>query len=129
MTRKILLYMKKRCLYECLAQLFLEWEIFEANVLDKIRRSVLFSILFFHRKIMPFIRNNVERYCRGGQAADDNIIWLMRFACLITEATYSHSEYVILIVSLRQQWLRERGSLFRYTYFTCLVHSAYYSSL
>jgi len=33
-------------------------------------------------------------------------IWRMRFTCLITKATDTHSEYVIFKVSARQQWLR-----------------------
>jgi hypothetical protein len=49
----------------------------------------------------------------------------MRFVCLITKATDTHSEYVILIALPRQQWLRERAWMLRYTYIACLViHSA-----
>jgi hypothetical protein len=44
------------------------------------------------------------------QTTDDNIILRMRFACWITKATDTHSEYVILIAFPRQQWLRERAS-------------------
>jgi hypothetical protein len=47
----------------------------------------------------------VGNYCRAGQAADDNIIRRMRFACWITKATdthihthtRTHTEYVIII--------------------------------
>jgi hypothetical protein len=39
----------------------------------------------------------VEIYGRGGQATDDNIIQRMRFACWITKATDTHSEYEIVI--------------------------------
>jgi hypothetical protein len=39
----------------------------------------------------------VEKYGRARQATDDNIIRRMRFACWITKATDTHSEYVILI--------------------------------
>jgi hypothetical protein len=35
---------------------------------------------------------------RAGEAADENVIWHMCFACWITRATNPHSEYVILIV-------------------------------
>jgi len=34
----------------------------------------------------------------------------------------THSEYVILIASQLQQWLRERASTLRYMYIACLVH-------
>jgi hypothetical protein len=44
----------------------------------------------------------------------------MRIEYRITNATDTHSEYVILIVFPPQQWLRERSSL-RYTYIACLI--------
>ena len=44
----------------------------------------------------------MEKYGRARQATDDNITLRMRFACCITKATdTTHSEYVILIASLR----------------------------
>ena len=47
--------------------------------------------------------------------------WRMRIACWITEATDTLSEYVIFIAFPRQQWLRERASVLRYTYIAALV--------
>jgi hypothetical protein len=38
----------------------------------------------------------VEKYCRAGQATDDNMA-RMRIACWIPNATDTHLEYVILI--------------------------------
>jgi hypothetical protein len=61
----------------------------------------------------------VEKYGTARQATDDNIIRRMRFACWITKATDTHSEYVILTVFSRQQWLRERASMLR-LYVHCL---------
>ena len=49
----------------------------------------------------------------------------MRFDCLITKATDTHSEYVVLIAFPQQQWLRERVSMLRYTYIACLVNSSF----
>jgi hypothetical protein len=63
----------------------------------------------------------VEKYGTARQATDDNIIRRMRFACLITKATDTHSEYVILIAFARKYWLRERVSVLLYTYIACLV--------
>jgi hypothetical protein len=50
-------------------------------------------------------------------------IWRLRIACCITEATNTHSEYVILIAFPLQQLLDERASMLRYTrkYMACLV--------
>ena len=39
----------------------------------------------------------MEKYGTARQAIDGNIILLMLFACWITKATNTHSEYVILI--------------------------------
>jgi hypothetical protein len=65
--------------------------------------------------------NNVEKYCRAGQATDDN---MAHSNCMLdTEGNkHTHSVYVILIASPLQQWLHERPSLLRYTYSACLVH-------
>jgi hypothetical protein len=63
----------------------------------------------------------VEKYGTARQATDDSMIRRMRFACWITNATNTHSEYVILIDFPQQQWLRERASVLRYTYISCLV--------
>jgi hypothetical protein len=38
----------------------------------------------------------VAKYGRVRQVAEDNVIRRMRFACWLTEATDTHSEYVIL---------------------------------
>jgi hypothetical protein len=52
-----------------------------------------------------------QKYCRAGQATDDN--WCMLIACWIPKATNTHSEYVILIAFPLQQWLHERASMLR----------------
>jgi hypothetical protein len=63
----------------------------------------------------------VEKYGRAGQATDDNtrIIWRMRFACWITKATDTHTEYVILMAFPRQLKFREGASMLR-LYIHCL---------
>ena len=47
----------------------------------------------------------MEKYGRTGQATGDIIIRLMLFAYCISKATDTHSEKVILISFLLQQWL------------------------
>jgi len=49
------------------------------------------------------------------------IIWNMRIACWIPNITKTHSEYAIHIAVSLKQWLHERASILRYTYFACLV--------
>jgi len=65
-------------------------------------------------------RNNVEKYCNGEQAIDNNKIRPMRFACLITEATNTHSEYVICLAFPQQQWLHDRASFLHFTFIASL---------
>jgi len=48
-------------------------------------------------------------------------VWHMCSAHYITKATNTGSEYVILIVFQRQQWLHKRDSMLRKTYITFLV--------
>jgi len=57
------------------------------------------------------------------------IIWRMRIACLIPEATNKHTGCVILIPFPLQQWLHERDSMLRNTYIDCIVHFAIFLSL
>jgi hypothetical protein len=47
--------------------------------------------------------------------------WPLRFACWITKATDTHSEYVILVAFPLQQWLRERASVLLYKHIVYLV--------
>jgi len=49
-------------------------------------------------------------------------IWRMRIACWIPKATNTHPEYIIHIAFPKQQWLRERASMLRYTHIACLVY-------
>jgi hypothetical protein len=60
--------------------------MFETNVVEKIKTPILCSITFF--LIMPFMRY-VKKYGTAGQAADDNRIRRMRFACWISKAKHT----------------------------------------
>ena len=63
----------------------------------------------------------MENYGRARQATDDNVIEHMHIACWMTNATDTHSEYVILIAFPWQHWLHERISMLHYIYIACLV--------
>ena len=63
----------------------------------------------------------MEKYCRAGDTTDDNSTRPMRVSCWIPKATDAYLEYVILVALPLQQWLRERASIFLYTYIACLV--------
>jgi hypothetical protein len=96
------------------AEFFLEWEIFQTEFVEKIKTHFYVQSFFFseNRAVYEIMwRNTVQ----PDRATDVSIIRRMRFACWITKATDTHSEYVIVIAFPRQRWLRERASLLRYT--------------
>ena len=101
-----------------LAQFFLEWEMFQTKVVEKIKTHILCSITFLQKSWRLW--DNVEIYCRARQAADVNIIRRMRIACWTNNATNTHSEYAILIAFPLQQWMHESFLKLR-LYVPCLT--------
>jgi hypothetical protein len=63
----------------------------------------------------------VKKNCGVGQAIDDIIIQRLRCVCWITNAANTRSEYDIYTAFPRQQWLRERATMLRYTHIAFLV--------
>jgi len=61
----------KAHLWEYLAEFFLEWEMFQTEVVEKIKTHILLSVTFL-RKLCR-LWDNVEKYCRAAKATDDNI--------------------------------------------------------
>ena len=54
-----------------LPQLFLEWEMFRTKAVQKIKTHILCSVTFFRKSCRLW--DNVEKYCRAGQATDGNM--------------------------------------------------------
>jgi hypothetical protein len=77
---------------------------------------------YFFLETLPFIRQCIK-FCKAGQTIEGNTIWRMRFACWMTKAKDTNSEYVTLIAFPLQQWLNECASMLRNTY------TAYLASL
>ena len=68
---------------------------------------------------------NVEEYCRAGQATDDNMAhahYMLGNQGYTHTHTHTQSQYVILIPFPLQQWLQERASMLRHTHTACLVY-------
>jgi hypothetical protein len=93
--------------------------MFQTKVVDKIKIHILYSIHFFRKSCRLW--DNVKKYGRASQATDGSIIRRMLFACRITKATDTHSEYVVLVALPQQQWVRERSSILR-LYSQCLSY-------
>jgi hypothetical protein len=64
----------------------------------------------------------VEKYCRAGQATNDNIIWRMRIALWISKAKNITSEYVTITAFPLHHRLHESASMLRYACIACLVY-------
>jgi hypothetical protein len=93
------------------------------NVLDKTVEKIEIHLLCLTSFYWKSCRlwDKVERLGRARQDAENNIICRVRFACWITKAAGTHSEYVILIAFPEQQWSHVSTSMLRYTYIVCLV--------
>jgi hypothetical protein len=55
-----------------LAQFFLERQMLQTDGVEKTKTRILLSVTFFSRKSCC-LWDNVEKYCRVGQATDDNM--------------------------------------------------------
>ena len=68
----LILYMKTNThLWQYLAQFFLDWEKCHTKVVEKIKTHILCSVTFCAK--LCRLWDNVEKYCRCGQATDDNM--------------------------------------------------------
>jgi len=56
-----------------LAHFCVEWEMFRKKVVEKIRKHILRSVTYFLFRKSCCLGDNVEKYCRAGQATDDNM--------------------------------------------------------
>jgi hypothetical protein len=52
-----------------LAKFFLEWEMFQTKVVEKIKTHILRSVTFFRKSFRLW--DNVEKFGRAGEASDD----------------------------------------------------------
>ena len=106
-------------MWQLLAEFILEWEMFQINVVEKIKTHILHSIFFFS-KMVP-LWDKVEKYSRATQATYDNKIRHMRSACRITKGWIQADTHELKLIQFPwHQWLGERASILRYTYIACL---------
>jgi hypothetical protein len=55
-----------------LSQFFLEWKMFQINIVEKIKTHILCSMFF---KKSCCLWDNVEKYCRAEQTTNDNMAY------------------------------------------------------
>jgi hypothetical protein len=100
--------------YECVwlsRQILLRMRMFRTKLVEKSQNTFCVQCLCYIRRSSRFW-DNVKKYGEM-QATDDNIIRHLHFTCWLHKATYTHSEYIILFVVVRQQCLHERASMLR----------------
>jgi hypothetical protein len=72
--------------------------MFQIKFVDKIKTCILHSIKPFFFSENRTVYDIMCKKCgTAGQATDENIIWCMCFACYVTKATDTNSEYVIYL--------------------------------
>jgi len=99
-------------LWSYLDHFFLEWEIFQTNLVEQIKTHILCSVTFFRKSC--HVWDNVEKNVVEPDSPKMTI-WRMRIACWITKAKNTHSEYLILIILPCQKWLQEHTLMLRFT--------------
>ena len=126
-----------------LANLFLKWEMFEINVVERIKTHILCSITFFRKSCRLW--DNVEKLGGARGATNDVTIWRIRVICWISKGTrtyahahahapgYPHSRTRAYASTHRPvintcrfstaTMIRKRASMLRHTYTVCLVNS------
>jgi len=104
------------------ANFFLEWEMVQTKCVEKIKSHILCSVrvLIFQKSYLLW--DNVEKYCRAGQATGDS---MAHAGCWLIKTTNTHAEYIILIASPLQQWLHERASVTSYVHCRFLISRGY----
>jgi hypothetical protein len=106
----------KTYLWSYLVQFFLEWEIFQTQIVDKIKTHILRSVTISppQKKKSWHLWENVEKYFTAGQATDDNMALHARYIRLQTHLriynTYSFpsetmAAWTRLDVTLHEYWL------------------------
>jgi len=103
---------------------FLEWEMFQTKVVEKIKTSILCSITYFWMSFRLW--DKMEKFCTARRVTEENtcITHRMRIAYWITMATDIYSVCVMFIAFPFQQWLSEHATILRCTYIFCLVISS-----
>ena len=112
------------CFWSYLAQFFIEWKMFQTNVVEKIKTHILYSfslfvyLFIYFSKILPFTawKNIVE------PSRPQMTTWVrMWIAWWVRKAKNTLSEYVIRFAFLLQQWLYESASLLLNAYIVYFV--------
>ena len=116
---KRVLYIKTNIHFWSYLTLFLEREMFQTKVVEKIKTHILCSTTFLQKTYRSWY-NLGKRYIEPDRP--QMTIWRMRIACWIPKAVDTRSEYVIIIVFQLQQSFYKGTSVLRYTVYCLSVY-------
>ena len=109
-----------------LVQIFLEWQVFQKKTFSENQNTYFMFKNFFFRKSCR-LWDNVEKYCRVGQATGDN---MAHAHCMLDTKCHKHIlKRLILIAFPLQHWLHEHSSVLHYTYTARLVCCSHVSAV
>jgi hypothetical protein len=95
LTRMIGTLHEDRCTFMVISRrILLKMKRFRTKIVEKMKTHILCSVTFFRNSCRLWY--SMQEYSTARRATDSNIIRRMRFACWITKATDTHSEYVML---------------------------------
>ena len=100
------------CTFAISRRIILKYWIFRVKMYRKSKH--LWRSVYFFKSCR--LSGNVEKYGIERPQMAIYTIQRVRFACWITKATDTHTQYATRTAFPRQQWLRERASMLRYTY-------------
>jgi hypothetical protein len=116
-----MLYMKTIIrFWSYLAHFFLEWGIFRTKVVEKIKTHFIFNNFFFGKPCRLW--ENVEIYCRAGQAADE---YMVHALCVLDTWGYSYALRVCNTFCFSTATLLAKTRLVVTLYVHCLSSCSY----
>jgi hypothetical protein len=119
--------MKTNIHFLSLLALFLEWELFQTNFVEKIKTHILWSITFFVVENCTVHEIMWKNLVQPGRPRMTTWV-LMWIACEVPKSTNTLSEYVVLIAYLLQQLLYWRASVLHNAYTAYFVEVCWRSA-
>jgi hypothetical protein len=88
-------------LWQYLSKFFLEWQMFEIKVVEKIKTHILCLVTFSQK--LHRLWDNVEKCGGAWEATNDVISWRICTACWISKATCTHVQKCAMLIAFPQQ--------------------------
>ena len=120
-----MLYMKTSIHFLIISHLFLHWEMFQTNFIEKIEAQILCSIIFLHRKSCR-LWAKVKKCGTSGEATGGIMVYAHS---VLGTLRYKHTlcQYIIFTPSPLQHLLHDSALVLLNMCFACLVYCKYHA--